>query len=96
MLTAAGVWKYRHGQGGAEMLRGVAARQTILVSTGARDRPESNGEMTRSDGGFLVKASKSFASQAAAGDVVVTSAPYQNPEAGWEVLHFAVIRWACG
>ena len=89
-LVAASVWKYRHGQGGAEMLRGVAARQTILVSTGARDWLESNGEMTRSDGGFLVKAMKSFASQAVAGDVVVTSAPYQNPEQGWEVLHFAV------
>lgn len=89
-LVATTVWKHRHGQGGAEMLRGVAARQTILVSTGARDWLESNGEMTRSDGGFLVKATKSFASQAVAGDVVVTSAPYENPEAGWEVLHFAV------
>jgi alkylation response protein AidB-like acyl-CoA dehydrogenase len=46
--------------------------------------------MTRSDGGFLVKAMKSFASQAVAGDVLVTSAPYQDPEEGWEVLHFAV------
>jgi len=89
-LVAANVWKYRHGQGGAEMLQGVAARQPVLVSTGARDWLESNGEMVRSNGGYLVKAIKWFASQAAVGDVLITSAPYQSPEEGWQVLHFAV------
>ena len=89
-LVAATVWKYRHGQGGAEMLRGVAAKQPVLVSTGARDWLESNGEMIRSDGGFRVKATKSFASQAVAGDVLVTSAPCHSPEEGWQVLHFSV------
>jgi alkylation response protein AidB-like acyl-CoA dehydrogenase len=33
---------------------------------------------------------KSFASQSAIGDVLVTSAPYHDSEAGWQVLHFAV------
>lgn len=89
-LVAATLWKYQHGQGGAEMLKGVAARQPILISTGARDWLESNGEMIRCDGGFRVKAMKSFASQSAIGDVLVTSAPYQSPEEGWQVLHFAV------
>jgi alkylation response protein AidB-like acyl-CoA dehydrogenase len=89
-LVAASVWKYRHGQGGADMLKGVAAKQPVLVSTGARDWLESTGEMIRSDGGFRVKAMKSFASQSAIGDVLVTSAPYHSPEAGWQVLHFAV------
>ena len=78
-LVAANIWKYRHGQGGAEMLKGVAAKQPVLVSTGARDWLESNGEMIRSDGGFRVKAMKSFASQSAVGDVLVTSAPYKIP-----------------
>ena len=89
-LVAANIWKYRHGQGGEEMLKGVAAKQPVLVSTGARDWLESNGEMVRSDGGFRVKATKSFASQSAVGDVLVTSAPYHSPEEGWQVLHFAV------
>jgi alkylation response protein AidB-like acyl-CoA dehydrogenase len=89
-LVAAAIWRYRHGQGGAEMLQGVAARQPVLVSTGARDWLDSNGEMTRSGGGYWVRATKSFASQAAAGDVLVTSARYQNPEVGWQVLHFSV------
>jgi alkylation response protein AidB-like acyl-CoA dehydrogenase len=89
-LVAATLWKYHHGQGGEEMLRSVAARQPVLISTGARDWLESNGEMIRCDGGFRVKAMKSFASQSAIGDVLVTSAPYQDPEEGWQVLHFAV------
>lgn len=88
-LLAATLWKYRHGQGGAEMLKGVAARQPVLISTGARDWLESNGEMIQSDGGFRVKALKSFASQSALGDVLVTSARYHNPDEGWQVLHFA-------
>jgi alkylation response protein AidB-like acyl-CoA dehydrogenase len=89
-LLAATLWKYHHGQGGAEMLKNVAARQPILISTGARDWLDSNGEMIRCDGGFRVKAMKSFASQSAIGDVLVTSAAYQNPEEGWQVLHFIV------
>lgn len=89
-LVAAMVWRYRHGQGGAETLRGVAARQPVLVSTGARDWLESGGEMIQSGGGYWVRAVKSFASQASVGDVLVTSARYRHPEAGWQVLHFSV------
>jgi len=89
-LVAASIWKFRHGQAGPEILKKVSAKQLVLVSTGARDWLESNGEMTRCDGGFQVTAMKRFASQSAIGDVLVTSAPYQSPEGGWQVLHFAV------
>lgn len=95
-LVAASVWKYRRGQGGEELLRRIAASQPVLVSTGARDWLESNGEMTRCDGGFLVTARKVFASQSTVGDVLVTSAPYHDPEAGWQVLHFPVSLKAGG
>ena len=89
-LLAATIWKYRHGQGGEKLLAQVAANQPVLVSTGARDWLESSGEAVRCDGGFRVKATKSFASQSAIGDLLVTSAPYHSPEDGWQVLHFAV------
>lgn len=89
-LIAAAVWKYRRGQGGEAMLKNVAENQLVLVSTGAGDWLESNGSMTRTDGGYLVKAHKRFASQSAVGDVLVTSAPYEDAERGWEVLHFPV------
>lgn len=87
-LLAAAIWKYKRGEGGEGMLKNVAAKQLVLVSTGARDWLESNGEMTRADGGFLLSAEKHFASQSAGGDVLVTSAPYKDPEQGWQVLHF--------
>jgi alkylation response protein AidB-like acyl-CoA dehydrogenase len=34
-LIAAAVWKYRRGQGGEAMLKSVAEKQLVLVSTGA-------------------------------------------------------------
>ena len=89
-LVATTLWKFRHGQGGEPVLRNVAAKQLVLVSTGANDWLESNGEAVRTEGGYRVKAMKAFASQAAVGDVLVTSAPYHDPENGWQVLHFPV------
>lgn len=89
-LLAAAIWKYRRGEGGTEMLQRVATKQPVLVSTGARDWLESNGEMMPCDGGYRVKAMKFFASQSAIGDVLITSAPYRHPQQGWQVLHFPV------
>lgn len=89
-LVAAAVWRYKHKGEAAAMLQKVAERQLVLVSTGARDWLDSNGEMVRVDGGFLLSGRKHFASQSPAGDVVVTSAPYLHPEEGWQVLHFSV------
>jgi alkylation response protein AidB-like acyl-CoA dehydrogenase len=46
--------------------------------------------MIRTDGGYRVSGYKYFASQSAAGGILVTSAPYNDPEKGWQVLHFPV------
>ena len=95
-LVAAAVWKYRRGQGGEAMLNKVAENQLVLVSTGAGDWLDSNGSMSRTAGGYRVNAHKHFASQSAAGDVLVTTAPYLDEERGWEVLHFPVPMTAQG
>ena len=84
-LIAATVWKYRRGQGGEPLLKNVAEKQLVLVSTGAGDWLESNGAMTKTAGGYLVSARKRFASQSAAGDLLITSARCMD-----EVLHFPV------
>jgi len=89
-LLAAMLWKHRRGQGGEETLRMIAELQPVLVSTGARDWLESNGEMERVEGGYRVTAVKHFASQSAAGDILVTSSPFNAGENGWRVLHFTV------
>ncbi len=89
-LLSANVWKYKQGQGMEEMLKKVAANQPVLISTGANDWLESSGEMEKTKAGFFVTAIKHFASQSASGDILVTSAAYEDPENGWQVLHFAV------
>ncbi|MBK8192217.1 MAG: acyl-CoA/acyl-ACP dehydrogenase [Lewinellaceae bacterium] len=95
-LIAANVWKYKHKGEAAAMLQNVAKHQLVLVSTGARDWLESNGEMEKAENGYLFSAKKHFASQSIAGDIAVTSAPYQNPQGQWSVLHFAVPMRAPG
>ncbi len=89
-LVAAAVWRYRRGKGGEEMLAKVAHDNVVLISTGARDWLESNGELKRTKGGYLFSGYKHFASQSAFGDVAVTSAPFRHPTEGDLVLHFAV------
>ena len=90
-LVAATIWKYRRGQGGEPLLRNIAEKQLVLVSTGAGDWLESNGSMAKTDGGYLVSARKHFASQSSAGNILVTSARYAD-----EVLHFPVAMSAPG
>lgn len=89
-LIAATIWRYKNKGEGAPMLQKVVKDQVVLVSTGARDWLDSNGEMVKTEGGYHVTAKKAFASQSTVGDITVTSAPYLHPEHGWQVLHFAV------
>lgn len=89
-LVAAQVWNHLHGRPARAMLERVAKGDLVLVSTGANDWLESNGTVEKVDGGFKVTAKKPFASGCPAGDLLVTSAPYEDPQAGWQVLHFAV------
>lgn len=87
-LVAAAVANDRAGRPGRKLLEKVMAGETVLVSTGANDWLESNGTAERVDGGFRISAVKPFASGSPAGDVLVTSAAYDDPEAGSQVLHF--------
>lgn len=89
-LVAATVWKHLHGQPGEALLRKVAASEAVLLSTGASDWLDSNGTMRKVDGGYRVTARKIFGSGGPAATVIVASARYDDPEAGEQVLHFAV------
>lgn len=89
-LIAAQIWNYRHGKPGKALLERVAAEELVLISTGARDWLGSNGETRKVDGGYRVTAKKIFASGSPAGDLLITSAPYEDPNEGWQVLHFPV------
>ncbi|MCO5185272.1 MAG: acyl-CoA/acyl-ACP dehydrogenase [Anaerolineae bacterium] len=89
-LVAANVFKHKKGQDVRGFLQKVADQQPVLISTGARDWLESNGTMTRTEGGYLFSAVKQFGSQSAEGGIAVTSAPYEDEQGDWHVLHFPV------
>jgi alkylation response protein AidB-like acyl-CoA dehydrogenase len=89
-LVAAQVWLWRQGAPVAPMLERIAAEQLVLVTTSASDWLDSNGASERVDGGFRVTARKHFASGSPAGDILITTALYDDPESGPTVLHFAV------
>jgi alkylation response protein AidB-like acyl-CoA dehydrogenase len=89
--VAAAVWRLRHQQAPmADFLRRVAAENLVLVSSGSSDWLQSAGTAERTDGGFLITARKGFSSGCEAGDLLFTSAVYDDPEAGPTVLHFTV------
>jgi len=89
-LVAAAVVNFQNGKPGQKLLERVAQGETVLVSTGANDWLESNGSAERVDGGFRVTARKAFGSGSPAGELMITSAPYEDPVDGWQVIHFPV------
>lgn len=96
-LVAAAAWRWRVTQAPTEgLLKRVAAENLVLVSSGGSDWLASAGKAVKVDGGFKVTARKVFSSGSPAGDLLVTSAVYDDPEAGPTVLHFAVSMKAEG
>jgi acyl-CoA dehydrogenase len=90
-LVALAAWRWRHENAPTDtLLKRVAAEDLILISSGGSDWLKSMGSAARVEGGFLVNARKIFSSGCPAGDLLMTSAVYEDPEAGPTVLHFPV------
>jgi acyl-CoA dehydrogenase len=90
-MTAINVWRWRHDKAPVEpLLRRIATEQIVLLSSGGSDWLASSGKAEKVDGGFRVTARKCFSSGAPAGDILMTSAVYDDPQAGPTVLHFGV------
>ncbi len=89
-IVAANIYNHRHGRPGKALLEKVAAKELVLISTGAGDWLASTGSLEKVEGGYQLNATKHFASGSPAGDVLVTSAPYLDPVEGWQVFHFPV------
>lgn len=84
-------WRWRHTKAPVEgLLKRVSAERIILLSSGGSDWLHGSGMASRTDGGFRINARKIFTSGAPAGDLLLTSAVYDDPQAGTMVLHFAV------
>ncbi|MGE3541130.1 MAG: acyl-CoA dehydrogenase family protein [Candidatus Tectimicrobiota bacterium] len=89
-LLAATVWRWQQGQPVEPFLKRIVAEQLVLVSTGATDWVESSGSARKVEGGYRISGRKTFASGCPAGNILVTSAPYDDPQDGLTVLHFPV------
>jgi len=87
-LVSAAILNDAAGRPGRKLLELVAGKNVVLVSTGANDWLESNGEAKKVDGGFEVSGFKPFGSGSPDGDVIVTSIAYDDPAEGPQVLHF--------
>jgi alkylation response protein AidB-like acyl-CoA dehydrogenase len=84
-------WRWRNQNAPVEgLLKRVATEQIILVSSGGSDWLQSAGIAIKVEGGFRVTARKVFASGSPIGNLLMTSAVYDDPENGATVLHFAV------
>jgi alkylation response protein AidB-like acyl-CoA dehydrogenase len=90
-LVATTVWFWKHGATAVEpLLRRLAAEELILVSSGGSDWLDGSGKAEKVDGGFRVNARKVFASGSPSGQLLVTTALYDDPVAGVTVLHLPV------
>lgn len=89
-LVSAAIFNHRAGRPGQALLEKVAASEAVLISTGANDWLESNGNARRVEGGYRVSAVKPFTSGSPAGAAFVTSAAYDSADEGPQVLHFPV------
>ena len=90
-LVAVAAWRWRNqGAPTDGLLKRVAAENLILVSSGGSDWLPSGGTAVKVEGGFRITARKPFSSGSPAGDLLNTSAVYDDPEEGPTVLHFAV------
>lgn len=84
-------WRWLHQKAPVDgLLKRVAAENIILLSSGGSDWLKGSGTATKVEGGFRINARKVFSSGAPAGDLLMTSAVYDDPGAGPTVLHFAV------
>lgn len=96
-LIAVAAWRWRHQNAPTDaLLRRVAAEDLVLVSSGGSDWLKSAGSATRTEGGYLINARKIFSSGCPAGDLLMTSAVLDDPEAGPTVLHFGASLKAPG
>jgi acyl-CoA dehydrogenase len=85
------VWRWHHQDAPVDaLLKRVARQQLVLVSTGGSDWLHSSGIAEAVQGGFRINARKAFASGCPAGDLLMTSAVYDDPVAGPTVLHFPI------
>lgn len=89
-IVSVAAWRWKNEKAPTEgLLKRVVNEDLVLVSSGGSDWLKSAGQAERVEGGYKITARKVFASGSPMGDLLVTSAVYDDPENGATVLHFA-------
>jgi alkylation response protein AidB-like acyl-CoA dehydrogenase len=73
-----------------KVLRKVAEEKLILVSTGGSDWLAGSGSLQKVPGGYRMNGRKIFGSGVPAGDLLLTTGIYDDPQTGPTVIHFPV------
>ena len=90
-LVTVAAWRWRHQNAPTDgLLKRVASENLVLISSGGSDWLRSAGRAEKVEGGFRIDARKVFSSGCLSGDLLMTSAVYDDPQAGPTVLHFGV------
>ena len=90
-VIAAAAWRWRRNPKSTEpLLRRVAAENLVVITSGGSDWLTASGTAEPVEGGWKINARKVFASGMPAGDLLMTQAIYDDPEAGPIVLHFTI------
>lgn len=88
-IVAVAAWRWKNqGAPTDGLLKRIAAEKLKLVSSGGSDWLKSVGTMEKVEGGYKLTARKAFASGSPVGDLMNTSAVYDDPVDGPTVLHF--------
>jgi alkylation response protein AidB-like acyl-CoA dehydrogenase len=90
-LVAVAAWRWRHENAPTDsLLKRVAAENLVLISSGGSDWLKGSGKAEKVEGGFRINARKIFSSGCLSGDMLMTGAVHDDPQAGPTVLHFGV------
>src|SRR5215212_547191 len=90
-LVATASWRWHRDPKAVEsLLRRIVHERAQLVGSGASDWLTPSATADRVEGGFRVNGQKMFASGIPSGDLFMTQAVYNDPQAGATALHFAV------
>jgi acyl-CoA dehydrogenase len=81
-VVALQVYNHLQGRPTRLFLERIAREGLVLCTTGANDWLASNGTVEKVDGGFRVTARKAFSSGSPGADLLMTSAPYLDPQEG--------------
>ena len=88
-IVAVAAWRWKNqGAPTDGLLKRVVAEKLKLVSSGGSDWLKSAGKMEKVEGGYKLTARKAFASGSTVGNILNTSAVYDDPVDGPTVLHF--------